>query len=298
MRSNYLIENLKDISQKTVKAVIENSDLLLTVHGEHRSVVRLIGAVNLESILVIDVKNIETTQEITKNIERLTLENKLENSIKISIDISLISRKNLAEIISILAKSSKNVDIELNILYSLAKYSPPTDDLISNSEVMPVSRFYAGWPKKPGLPVMSIVGLGYEKDKALGAIEYVESSKAVLYLPNSEETSYRNDVEKENENILRCVPKEDKVNYSVESPVETIYSIDSLLSANKASYKVVLFPFGPKIFYASSLIASIPHPETSVWYVSGEEKDNNASQDRECVSFLGFSCKINYETRK
>jgi hypothetical protein len=102
------------------------------------------------------------------------------------------------------------------------------------------------------------------------------------------ESKYKQDVKTENENIIHSVPPENILDYDVHRPVDTIYSIDSMINSNKSKYKVVLFPFGPKFFFASALVASIPHPETSLWYVSGEEKDNNTSQDRKVKKWLGF----------
>lgn len=142
------------------------------------------------------------------------------------------------------------------------------------------------------MPVLSVVGLGYEKDKAIGAIEYLESSKAFLYIPTSNEDKYFDDVVRENAQLLDQFGIKNRFIYKLESPTEAIYALDTVISANKNKYKIVLLPFGPKLFYALSLLSCIPHPEVSVWYVSGESGDGDSSQDRKASGLIGFKFDI------
>jgi hypothetical protein len=289
MRSNYQISNLQNLSEDFIEKFANSSNFIISKGGKKRCLIKHFN-LGLESHYL----EINTSEEL-ENIQVKLLsfiENSDNDSIKIILDISLLSRKDVAEIISLITKCSNIIKIELAIVYALAKYKPPVKTQVANAKVMPVGHFYTGWCLTPGLPVMTIVGLGYEKDKALGAIEYVESSSTVVYLPNSSEESYKNDVIEENKNILNFVAQKNKIDYDVHSPVELVFSLESMISTNKSEFKIVLFPFGPKIYYACSLIAAIPHPEASVWYVSGEERDYNTSQDREVVGWIGLSFSI------
>lgn len=292
MRSNYFIEELVNLSESSLVDKVKTSNALLIRDGRKRSIERLIDNSEITSVPRFNIASYDELEEVFGEILKLLHNIKEETVFTITLDISLLSRKVIAEIMSFVAKQSKKHDIELCIVYELIKYKAPSRNVFSNNAVKPVNRFYNGWSHKPGLPILTIVGLGYEKDKALGAIEYVESSSSLIFLPNSIEEKYREDVDRVNHNVLSVTSKENKIEYDVGNPVQTIFSIEALINANKSKYKIVLFPFGPKIHFACSLIAAIAHPETSVWYVSGEDNDKNSSQDRDIAAVIGFSCKI------
>ncbi|RBP82931.1 hypothetical protein DET47_101294 [Shewanella putrefaciens] len=289
MNSEYYIKNIFNLtSYEAIKTVMLNSHFILTMRGNFRDVISHLGQKEFNNSQIIDMAgDVSIVEEAITNFKV-----EAEQDLKIAIDISLIDRKTLASIFSLIAKLAYDKNCSIYVVYSLAKYAPPSGKLGINNLVKPVSSFFSGWSNRPGLPVMSIVGLGYERDKAIGAIEYLESSKTCLYIPRSNEEQYYNDVVNENKGILESVIQNDQFSYKVESPSEAIFSLDSLLTANKNRYKVVLFPFGPKIFYALSLVASIPHPEASVWYVSGEDGDSDSSQDREVSDLVGFHFNI------
>ncbi|QYJ78335.1 hypothetical protein [Shewanella acanthi] len=289
IKSKYIVEEIKDIPSDKIINAINNSDLFISYKGLKRNIFDFENNKLDENkfILVNDYDESNLKEKIKK-----VISDSIKEDFNICIDISLISRKTFSEIISTLAIICINKKLIIEIVYSLAKYSPPAKGRFYNNLVKPVSNFFRGWALKPGMPVMTIVGIGYERDKAIGAIEYLESSKTMLYIPDSIENAYKTDVLDQNSNIISSVSTESLIDYTVERPSEIIYSLDTLISSHKNRFKTVLLPFGPKIFFAASLISAIAHPETSVWYVSGEERDTNSSQDREIVASIGFSCSI------
>ncbi|MGR5287407.1 transcription elongation factor GreB [Vibrio maritimus] len=277
---SYSIKNFGNIANDSVLDEMVSSDFIITKRGKKRDSISFLGASNFHNKSILDYT--DDVENILKNYQDT------QESTKVSIDISLIDRKSLADLFSIIAKLAITHPYEVCIVYSLAKYAPPSEHVYPNSIVKPVSHFFSGWSSQPGMPVLSVVGLGYEKDKAIGAIEYLESSKAFLYVPASNEESYFDDVVSENANLLDHFGLNNRFLYQLESPMEAIYSLDTVISSNKSKYKIVLLPFGPKLFYALSLLSCIPHPEVSVWYVSGENGDGDSSQDREVSSLIGF----------
>jgi len=285
MKSNYNITNLRNIVNETAKKEMLESDFIITKRGKLRDAISHIGESIFQNSIILD---------ITDNLEDTFVKHQPINTVtKVTIDISLIDRKSLADIFALIAKMAIDYNYEIKIIYALAKYSPPSGEVHPNNKVKSVSHFFSGWSNRPGMPVLSIVGLGYERDKAVGAIEFLESSEAFLYIPHSSEEKFYIDVCEENSQLLENFGSDNQFDYKLESPIETIYSLDSVISSNKHNYKVVLLPFGPKIFYALSLLSCIPHPEVSVWYVSGESEDTDSSQDREVSKLLGFSFHIN-----
>ncbi|TKF23243.1 transcription elongation factor GreB [Vibrio genomosp. F6] len=281
---NYNIKNFDNISDDSIIDEMMSSDLIITKRGKLRDSISFLG----ESMFI-DKSVIELSDDVENVLN--TYQEKNEKT-KVAIDISLIDRKSLADLFSMIAKLALKHHYEICVIYSLARYAPPSDHVHPNSIVKPVSHFFSGWSSQPGMPVLSVVGLGYEKDKAIGAIEYLESSKAFLYVPTSNEEEYFDDVVNENAQLLDQFGLRNRFIYKLESPTEAIYSLDTVISANKNKYKIVLLPFGPKIFYALSLLSSIPHPEVSVWYVSGESGDGDSSQDRSASSLIGFRFDI------
>ncbi|WP_318491431.1 transcription elongation factor GreB [Photobacterium leiognathi] len=281
MKSGYNITNIINLDTTSVEREMLNSDFIITKRGVNRDAITYTGLQERlnDKILCIDIDDVEGC-----------LKQNQENgpSTKISVDISLIDRKSLADLFSILAKLAIEHCYEVSIVYALAKYAPPSGEILSNNNVKPVSHFFSGWSNRPGMSVFSIVGLGYERDKAMGAIEFLESSEVCLYIPQSIEEDYFTDVITENSSLLEHFNKRYQLLYRLDSPIEAIYSLDAVIRANKNKYKVVLLPFGPKLFYALSLLTCIPHPEVSVWYVSGESGDRDSSQDREVSSLIGF----------
>ncbi|KZN57698.1 hypothetical protein N474_25665 [Pseudoalteromonas luteoviolacea CPMOR-2] len=284
MKSNYKIANLNNLGREAAKKEMQESDFIISKRGNFRDAISYIGDEKFENIIVLGFdENIE---------EKLLERHESHSSTNVSIDISLIDRKRLAEIFYSIARVASEHHYTINVVYTLAEYNPPSGIVHPNNNVKPVSHFFSGWSNRPGMPILSIVGLGYERDKAAGAIEFLESSKALLFVPQSSEERYFTDVCRENEVLMGSFGVENQFTYNLESPIETLFRLDSLISAYKIDYKVVLLPFGPKIFYALSLLACIPHPEVSAWFVSGEDEDSDSSQDRKVFDLLGFSFDI------
>ncbi|MFM0670472.1 hypothetical protein [Paraburkholderia sediminicola] len=197
-----------------------------------------------------------------------------ENPTKIVIDVSCIPRRIIASVMAVLAESNSEGGIELWILYNPARYVPPTNgSLEPNRRVAPVHPIFAGWTAKPGLPVRTIVGLGYERGKAIGAVEYIQSSDYVLLIPDSPEKRYRTKVEQHNRKLIKAARDEHVFEYDVLRPVETFRVLGALVAGMKRDVKPVLLPFGPKILFAVGLLVALVHREVSVWHVSGEEME-------------------------
>ncbi|WP_206646013.1 hypothetical protein [Pseudoalteromonas phenolica] len=274
--------------ENSVKEEMLSCDLIISNRGRLRDAISFIGEDAFDSIPILEINN-----KLEENIE---IKSSNDDTTKIGIDISLIDRKTLAGLFSTLAKVALKYQFEIRIIYTLAEYTPPSGESHPNNNVKPVSNFFSGWSSRPGLPILSIVGLGYERDKAIGAVEFLESSEAFLYLPKSNEQRYYSDVMKGNKRLIECYPDNHQFAYDLESPTQTILSLDAVINAYKNKFKIVLLPFGPKLFYALSLIISVHHPEISVWHVSGEQDDTDSTQDRSVSGLIGFSfCISNSE---
>jgi len=213
-----------------------------------------------------------------------------ENSpISILLDVSSMPRSIIASVMATIEDVAATRKIEMFVAYCLAKYTPPSEHNLVNKTVGPVHPSFTGFSIDSGLPVAAVVGLGYEKGKALGAVEYVQSSDWWVFVPTSEESRYLKKVEQHNQTILRVVGSDRRFEYSVHSPLLTLSRLESLVSSLRSTHKTVLLPFGPKIFFFCSLLVSLVHKNCAVWHVSGERPatraDISPSAYVMCLSF-------------
>lgn len=121
----------------------------------------------------------------------------------------------------------------------------------------------------PGKPVALIMGLGYEKDRAVFVQKAV--SPDTTYLFYSEPAFDRRFVEKVYINNFRLIDNLQK-NQVIAYPVRELDKIDYLLTTLclelRMHHKVIIAPMGPKPFALCSLLLSARYPDIEVWRVS------------------------------
>ncbi len=194
--------------------------------------------------------------------------------IRVLVDVTSLPRRVIASILGEIISRCGLLAIDLSISYTLARYIPPSKSgLEPNKLVAPVHPFFAGWTCQPGLPVSAVMGLGYERGKALGAREYLQASDWFLFVPHSPEAKFRSKVEQHNRQLIGATRPERILDYEVLKPVQALHTLGSVVAGLKSYAKPVLLPFGPKIFFAVSALVAVAHPEASVWHVSGEEHE-------------------------
>ena len=105
-----------------------------------------------------------------------------------------MSRYRIAFILDILRSLGPDVSVSVDFLYAIAQFTSPPAPLLANTHVGPVTPSFAEWTTEPELPVSAIVGLGYEPDKALGAVEHLQASEIWLFEPLSHIPEYTGSV--------------------------------------------------------------------------------------------------------
>lgn len=196
-----------------------------------------------------------------------------DKPLQVLLDISSMPRSVMAGLLTAFEDlPAPHVSVEITVAYCLAKYVPPPSKHVSNKVVKPVHPNFTGFAREPGLPVASIVGLGYEKGKALGAVEYLQSADWWVFVPTSEEAKYLKKVQMHNATILNGVRSQQKFEYSVHSPLNVLARLESLVASLVNTHKPVLLPFGPKIFFFCALLTALVHKRCAVWDVSGDNE--------------------------
>src|SRR5580765_2280283 len=191
------------------------------------------------------------------------------------VDVSAFPRRMLARLLNAICQEVLNgLHIRLTLGYRLAMFSKPKDDdAPPNRRVAPVHPNMAGWPRLPGLPVHLVVGLGYERGKALGAVEYIQPAYLSLFTPESPEPKFAEQVSMRNKELLEGTQEESIYAYEVLDPAAQFFQLASMLASMRIDAKPVLLPFGPKIFFAMCALLSFSFSEVAVWHVSGEEEE-------------------------
>lgn len=217
------------------------------------------------------------------------LQTDVDNEIKIAIDVSSMNRSMAAQIIYYLVNEIEIPQkLKITILYAPAKFTKPFEEVVEAAYANAVTRDYAGWYDNPDDPLHAVVGLGYEKGKAIGALEYLDISNAWLFKPISDEKRYENEIDKTNNEIIRLVGNDRLIDYDLLNPYDTLIKARSLIEGLIKNGRVTILPFGPKLFNCICLIvAELYRPKLAIWRVSAghKEEPKDSVPNGEIVSF-------------
>lgn len=205
---------------------------------------------------------------------------------KCLLDITVMSRTRLATIIcmliDLLPKSSS-----ITVVYSLSEFVSPPEGVSPIRVVGEINDQLRGSLGNLSLPTSVVFGLGYEQDKALGVYHYLDTTHTYAFIPQSTEKKFEETVIKNNEALLRSIPKENIFCYNVQSPYTTYLDLKSLILAISDFSRPLLIPLGPKILSALSVIIGKElFPDLPVWRVSSEydetptERPSNGTEVR------------------
>src|SRR5882762_6733617 len=126
--------------------------------------------------------------------------------IRVCVDVSSLTRVRMARLVRIFAEAQLSGVLEVDFLYSLAAFSPPPASTVPNRHVGPVLPSFTGWWMAPERPLAAGVGLGYEENKALGAVEHVQASSIWTFEPVSPIVDYSPALKQANSTLLTLVP--------------------------------------------------------------------------------------------
>jgi len=186
----------------------------------------------------------------------------------LAIDVSAMTRAWHGAIIRTLRSVNVERDIEAYFAYVPARFSKPPGHNPSYEIVAPVEGFASLSP--PDLPVAAIIGLGYERERALGLQQLLDPKRTILMVPRfrSRNDRFYTEVLKSNRDILARTPREFQVDYWLDEPAATFGALASLVSKLIPSYRVVLASIGPKMLGILCFLVAAQFPQVSVWRAS------------------------------
>lgn len=194
-------------------------------------------------------------------------------TVRLCVDISSTSRLRLAILIENLLLSNASCDFYVDFLYSFANDSSGIQETVVTS-AGPVTEMFAGWAGDPESPLAAVFGLGYERDKALGVLEFLEPGEVWAFEPRREDAAYGRLIKRANVSFYSGLSPGHIIGYPVKCPFESFRQVETFIYGIMRRCRVILLPFGPKPFaLISLLVASIHYPEVSVWRVTGEDSE-------------------------
>lgn len=133
----------------------------------------------------------------------------------------------------------------------------------------PVYDKLAGWGRCPNAPCGLVVGIGYEQDLALGVIEDLEAGEVWAFRPRNPDHKYDEAIDAHNKGLNDRIRPSNRVRYSIYDPYALFVSLNQLVASAKYDFRIILVPFGPKIFALCASIVALQHyPELGLWRVS------------------------------
>jgi len=198
-----------------------------------------------------------------------------EGGCRVLVDYSCMTRVWYAAIVTYLWQ---HVDKHLivDFIYAPSEFSRPSP--ARPNKYVEALEGFSGL-SSPERPTALVIGLGYESDRALGLVNYVEPAVTVAFLsdPALDERFVEATVEA-NRPLLRSLSEEHIVRYPLGSLRATAALLESCCLGLLKDHRIILAPLGPKPFGLLSMLLASTHIGIEVWRVSAGEKDNIKSR--------------------
>ena len=204
-----------------------------------------------------------------------------ENSINILIDYSSMTRTWFAAIVNSFHHFTKNV--KLIFSYSVAKFSEPNPSYSPSIKFDPIPGFNN--LSIPDKPTALIIGLGYEKDRAAGLIEYFDADEVFAFVTDN--LKYKPFLYAANKTLLKQIKPDNIIPYPMNDIMFTYKILTNLCLDLASNYRIIITPSGPKPFSLLSFICGIQLRFIDIWRVSGinDPKKENREPSGETISF-------------
>lgn len=189
----------------------------------------------------------------------------------VAIDVSSMTRAMMSKVLIGLVPLMEPRRLTLTLFYAPGEYQEPPSPQAPFMDFGPVQGL-EGWTCYPDHPISVILGLGYEVDQAIGAVEYLDPSGIWAFIPNGSDLRFRRRLEDANTNLWPIVDPRHRLEYSVTNPFRLYAELRGLAEAVSKRSRVVVVPGGPKIFSALAILVKTEvGDEVSVWRASAHD---------------------------
>jgi hypothetical protein len=208
-------------------------------------------------------------KDLASRINDFIAETSSPRRIRIGIDISSLDRDRIAQAVSALVYDLE-FDLEIDFYYSPAAYD---SNLIGSEGRVVVNRplqGFEGWSSEPDLPLACVMGLGFESNLALAALETLEPSRTTVLVARDIDSRYDFAVTEKNGSLLRS-RSSNVIEYSINRPARAVILLESIVHSLRRDHRVVLVPIGTKLLaLASLLVGCVYGDDITVWRVSAD----------------------------
>jgi len=189
--------------------------------------------------------------------------------VRVFVDISSMSREMIANVI--LGVNQSRVRCRVTAAYAPSKFNGQYEaSPITLAD--PIKPSLAGWSAQPERPLGTIFGLGCEPGLALGALQVLEPTKAWVFQPKGIDRNFDATMKAANKHLGEIFDVS-PFDYAIMEPAATRARLESLLSAIEGSFRLIIVPFGPKIFaWLSILTAVLRNKDVGVWAFSSKQQ--------------------------
>lgn len=195
---------------------------------------------------------------------------------RILIDYSSMTRSWYAGIIDILRSVKSKKRIDCFFAYSPARFQAPVS-VGPNQYAGPLTGF-AGFDSTDR-PTALVIGLGYDRDRALGLMQYVDPAACFALIADPPlEREYLDCLHQSNSSFLKLIPPDRQIRHPLADLQRTSHVLLSLVWGLSDDFRVILAPLGVKPLSLMCLLLALRYPELDVWRVSAGESGGMLSR--------------------
>ncbi len=206
--------------------------------------------------------------------------------IDVVFDISSMSRHRISVILTCLLGSLKKGST-ITVVYTPAKYSPPPEMCPPVKYIGPICEELTGGLGDLEKPAACIISLGYEENKALGAVNSIDPADCWLFVPVSRQEPFKEKVLDNNASLLSMCGGGRTLFCEIDDPSSMYRDMKSLLKGALRDFRPIFLPLGPKIFTAVAVVlANEFSPHVPVWRVSSGDKEEPVDREADDYSIV------------
>lgn len=188
----------------------------------------------------------------------------------IVIDITSMTRVWYAAFINVLRRGAGYGNTNCYFTYSPSKYIPPAP-LMPNENIEPLEGFCN--LDVPNRPTALVIGLGYERGKALALKNYIDPAHTFAFLTEPAfDAEYLTKIRTNNKELLEDIRADGVIAHPAHDLELTAYLLSSLVDGLVRQHKVILAPLGIKPFTLLCLLLSCSLEGLDVWRVTSGTK--------------------------
>lgn len=188
---------------------------------------------------------------------------------RVLVDISSMTRAWYGAIVRSLLALHLGCSANVYFTYTSAEFVAPPDDYPPNRIVGPVAGFTGN--TLPTKPTALVLGLGYDKDRAIGLKDQLDPQLTILfYADPAGDSRYVPHVREVNSALFNEVNDECIFAYPFVDASASFRLLESLCNGMTHDWRVVLCSLGPKVFGLYCFLVAALNRDISIWRVTAD----------------------------